>query len=259
MAENNKFWVDGGILVTTPYFRYENAGAGYGKCAIPDAETLATNRKSKEEGKFLLIDDSNPQSIFGEYYARTFFTTGYCWASMFSKSFEDCREEFQHKLKDVDTLVLLSDTVDTMAVKNLLLRHSILSIMSALDTFIADIVLTRITHDKDLFYKYALSFFPKSDTALEISPKTEQKVIDGVLRRSFMSKQTIKETFQVLFNKELDIDSDLKDLISSRHLLVHRRGRKKDGSYVVFTRTDVSNAVTIVKGFVDRVMEVIIQ
>ena len=149
--------------------------------------------------------------------------------------------------------------MDTVDVKNLLLRLSILSIMSALDTFIADIVLTRITHDKDLFYKYALSFSSKSDSAPERSPKTEQKVIDGVLRRSFMSAQTIKETFQVLFNKELDVDSALKDLISSRHLLVHRSGRKKDGSYLAFTRTDVSNAVTIVKEFVDKVIAETVQ
>ena len=140
--------------------------------------------------------------------------------------------------------------------KNLLLRHSILSVMGALDTFIADIVLTRMTHNKDLFYKYALTFVSKPEYESAISPKTEQKVIDGVLRRSFMSKQTIKEAFRILFDIELEIDSGLEKLISSRHLLVHRCGRKKDGSYMVFTQTNVSNAVAIVKGYVNNVMAV---
>ena len=257
MADKRQFFVDGGILVNTPFFRYENAGAGFGEDVFPDAQPLPTNRKSRESGKYLLIDDNNPQSIFAEYYARTFFTTGYCWAPMFCKTYDDCKEEFSIKIKEVEKLLSLSGTVDAEDVKNLLLRLSIVQVISAMDTFIADIILTKITNDEASFYKYAFAFDLKSEKDSGISPKAEQKVIDGVLRRSFMKKQNIQEAFGVLFSADLKIGKDIEDLIANRNLLVHRCGRKKDGSYVEYSHEEVSKAIQIVEDFVEQVLDVI--
>lgn len=256
MIANKKFFVDGGILVNTPYFRYLNGGAGFDELAIPDAEPLATNRKSQDDGEYLLIDDRHPQSIFAEYYARTFFTTGYLWAPMFCKTYDACRREFKRNIEEIDILLSLSDHVDAESAHNLLLRQSIVSVMSAMDTFLADIVLTKITSDEGAFYKYAFSFVLKSEDYFEIDPETEQRVINSVLRRSFMNKQTIKETFLVLFDMEMEIEGSVEHLISNRHLLVHRCGRKKDGMHMIISRNDVSDAIKIVEGFVDKVLAV---
>ena len=257
MADKKQFFVDGGILVNTPFFRYENAGAGFGEGFFPDAQPLATNRKSRESGKYLLIDDNNPQSIFAEYYARTFFTTGYCWAPMFCKTYDDCEEEFRLRIKEVEKLLSLSETIDSKGVKNLLLRLSIVQVISAMDTFIADIILTKITNDEASFYKYAFAFDLKEEKDKVISPKAEQKVIEGVLRRPFMKKQNIQEAFNVLFGVDLKIGKDVEDLITTRNLLVHRCGRKKDGSYVEYSLEDVGKVIQIVEGFVKQVLGVI--
>lgn len=255
MSDIKKFFVDGGILVKTPYFRYNNGGAGFGEGAIQDAELLATNRKSKDYGEYLLIDDNNPQSIFAEYYARTFFSTGYLWAPMFNNTFKDCSREFHRKIGEIEMLLSFSDYVDALNVKNLLLRQCMLSVMGAMDSFIADIVLTRITNDKETFFKYAYAFVLKPD--VDIIPKIEQSVIDSVLRRSFMNKQVIKDSFSVLFGTpDFLIDSSVNNLIINRHLLAHRGGRKKDGTYLTITRDDVSHAVNVVSGFVNQVLEV---
>lgn len=255
MSDIKKYFVDGGILVETPYFRYFNGGAGFGEGAIQGAEPLVTNRKSKDYGDYLLIDDNNPQSIFAEYYARTFFSTGYLWAPMFNKTYEDCSLEFNRKIREIEMLLSLSDHVDVVNVRNLLLRQSMLSVMSAMDTFIADIVLTKITNDKESFSKYAYAFVLKSD--VEIIPKIEQRVIDSVLRRSFMNKQVIKDTFSVLFNTEdFMVESNVNNLIIHRHLLAHRGGRKKDGTYLTITRDDVRHALSVVRDFENQVLEV---
>lgn len=255
MPDIKKFFVDGGILVKTPYFRYNNGGAGFGEGAVQDAKPLATNRKSKDYGEYLLIDDNNPQSIFAEYYARTFFSTGYLWAPMFNNTYEDCSREFNRKIREIEMLLSLGDHVDVRNVKNLLLRQSMLSVMSAMDTFIADIVLTKITNDIEAFFKYAYAFVLKPD--VEIIPIIEQRVIDSVLRRSFMNKQVIKDTFSVLFGiPDFLVESSVNNLIIHRHLLAHRGGRKKDGTYLTITRYDVSHAVNAVSGFVNQVLEV---
>lgn len=255
VSDTIKYYVDGGILIDTPYFKFENAGAGFSEEAIKDAKPLATNRVSREYGKYLLIDDSNPQSIFSEYYAGTFFSTGYLGAPMFTKTYDDCRQEFKRHINDIDVFLSISDREDVEGVKDVLLRQCIISVISALDTFIADIVLTKITNNKDAFYKYAYAFVLKSESE-EITPRIEQRVIDSVLRRSFMNKQTIRETIQVLFGVDLAIDSGLETLIINRHLLVHRCGRKKDGSHLSFVRNDIENVIRIVEGFVDVILKV---
>ncbi len=255
MSDIKKFFVDGGILVNTPYFRYFSGGAGFVEGAIQDAIPLATNRKSKDYGEYLLIDDNNPQSIFAEYYARTFFSTGYLWAPMFNKTFKECSEEFNRKIREIEMLLSLSDRVDVVNVRNLLLRQSMLSVMSAMDSFIADIVLTKIINDKEAFSKYAYAFVLKSD--VKITPEIEQGVIDSVLRRSFMNKRILKDTFSVLFGSpDFMVESNVNDLIIHRHLLTHRGGRKKDGTYLTITRDDVCHAINVVNDFVNQVLDV---
>lgn len=65
-----KFYVDGGILVDTPYFKCRDAECGY-KEQPEGTEVMPTNHEI-DGNPCLLIDDDYPQSMFNEYYAKTF-------------------------------------------------------------------------------------------------------------------------------------------------------------------------------------------
>lgn len=67
-----KVYVEGGILVNTPYLKYKNAGE-YFVNAPEDATVVPTNVED-DNGKYLLIDEKHPQSIFDEYYSQSWFS-----------------------------------------------------------------------------------------------------------------------------------------------------------------------------------------
>ena len=71
------YYVKGGILVNTPFFRNWEVTAGVGDIDTTGIETIPTNRKLDTGEPYLLIDDKNPQSIFANYIAASFFTTGF--------------------------------------------------------------------------------------------------------------------------------------------------------------------------------------
>lgn len=78
-----RIYVNGGILITTPFFAYKNAGALY-DTPPENSETIAPNAITETGEPYLEISDEHPQSIFNEYYAKTFFTTQHVFA-YFSK------------------------------------------------------------------------------------------------------------------------------------------------------------------------------
>jgi hypothetical protein len=66
-----RIYVNGGILITTPFFAYKNAGAWHD--TPPENSEIIEPNAITETGKFYLeISDEQPQSIFNEYYAKTF-------------------------------------------------------------------------------------------------------------------------------------------------------------------------------------------
>ncbi len=254
------YYVDGGILVTTPFFKYAGGGAGFGREALPGSELIPPNEKLPSGEEYLLIDDKNPQTMFAKYYAKTFFTTGYSWAPLFHKSYDDDYSELCDRIHDAREFLKISEGTETSSdALNLLLRHSFLIVLSALDTFIADTVLTRITNDEDSFYFLArhINDFKGCETDIDKGRygKAEQKVIEYVLNHSYLNKETIKETYHLLFGFSVTVGEGMKDLFKQRHLIAHRGGRKKDGSYVIYTEEDIETTISKVNTFAKAILK----
>lgn len=259
-----KYYVKGGILVNTPFFKYEKAGAGYGDDSMPDAEIIPTNKVLPSGGKYLLIDDKHPQSIFAEYYASSFFTTGYCWAPLFHKSYMDDYKEYCARIQDARMLMRLSLEQCNDRARGLLSRDSFLSVMNAFENFMADIILTRITNDENVFYDYASKRTEQkriqNDLAAGRQGAAEQKVIEYVLRQSYCSADKIKDSCNELFGLSIKVNRSIVELFTMRHLIAHRGGRKKDGAYLTFTNDEIEDTInkitilvkTIKKGLIER-------
>ena len=209
-----KYYVDGGILIETPFFKCLGGGAGFGYGAVPGCKIIPTTNKLPSGEEYLLIDDEHPQTMFAEYYARTFFTTGYCWASLFHNSYRGAYSEFCNRIKDAGELIKIScDIGDGSNVSYLLMRQAFLIVLTALDTFIADTVLTRIINDEEIFYSYAVHTRNYKNCVKDIEDgengKAEQKVIKFVLSHSYLSKSTIKETYLLLFGFSVVVDDEM--------------------------------------------------
>lgn len=256
---SKRYYIDGGVLVDSPYFKQENVVCGLGMAPPPqEAEILETNSITEGGEKYLLIDENNPQSIFATFYVRTFFTTGYCWAPMFHKSFKDDYDEFQQRLADARYIISPEILPRETKGSGLLSRYSFMTVLSALDTFVADIVLTKITNDEESFYKTAWKELFGNCQILEFKESDrgtfEQGIIEKVLRQPYLNKKTIEKTLLLVFNMPIEVDDKLNDLFVKRHLIAHRGGRRKDGTVISFSQQEITDVISIVKSFVEKIL-----
>lgn len=83
-----RIYVNGGILITTPFFAYKNAGASY-DLPPENSEIIEPNTITETGEPYLEISNEHPQSIFNEYYAKTFFTTQHTFAYFLQKTLSD--------------------------------------------------------------------------------------------------------------------------------------------------------------------------
>lgn len=256
-----KYYVNGGIEINTPFFKQMGAGAGYEIEMVPGCEVLPTTHKLPTGEDYLLIDEDFPQTMFAEYYAKTFFSTGYCWAPMFHKTYEDDYSEFQARLNDARVLMKLKAQLKGAPAGScaLLSRYAFFTVLSALDTFLADIVLTRITNDETAFYQLArrTKNYRNCEADFEAGKYgvVEQKVIEYVLKQSYLNADSIKETLNMLFGFSVVVDSTLKDLFRQRHRIAHRGGRLRDGSFVEYSPDEINNTIVLIDGFVVKIIE----
>ncbi|KAA5403136.1 HEPN domain-containing protein [Bacteroides cellulosilyticus] len=256
---SKKIYVNGGILITTPYFRYAGGGALYS--TPPEGAEMIETNTTDENGSYLEINDEHPQSIFNEYYAATFFTTFHMWADFFHRDYTDAYNDYLERIDNTNEVI----NIENLNIKqqNIVNRLLYVSIVASLETFICDIVLTKITRDEEAFYKYFESR-PYSDKKKEEMLKLkddnigkwEQCVIEEVMKTVFSNIKTIKDVYKDVFNISIsDTGGKMKMHFYKRNLLAHKNGRKKDGSYMNITKDDLNILVEDSKTFVRQIME----
>lgn len=262
---NDKVYVDGGIVIKTPFFKYKKAGARYG--TPPEGSEILKPKGNLKGEPCLIIKEEERNnrkivkapSFFKEYYARTFFASRHCFASYFSKSIEDCFTSFCNKKDEVLSLINHNDVFEPT--RQTLYRLSIVSVVAALDTLISDLVLFIATKDRDSFLKAVDLAVPSSnkknilkriihmwcDNAID---SAEQEVIDHILRKSYADLDEIKKIFKSLYNIDIEDNKQVEEMIYWRHLISHRNGRKKDGSILEFDKSDIYHIIETIDSYV---------
>ena len=221
-----RIYVNGGILITTPFFAYKNAGALY-DTPPENSEIIEPNTITETGEPYLEISDERPQSIFNEYYAKTFFTTQHTFAYFFQKDFIGSYNDFEQRIDEIQ------------------------SVITSLDTFICDIILTKIIQDEESFNNFFNSIPPckKKDEMTKLKEDNlvaqwEQKVIEYVMRTSYSNIGTIKDILKELFKVSIiDTNGNMKNHFYYRNLLAHRNGRKKDGGYINITNKELESLI----------------
>ncbi|MDD6472217.1 MAG: hypothetical protein PUF62_04175 [Bacteroidales bacterium] len=263
---NTKVYVEGGILIMTPYFKYKNAGALYAE--PPKGSEIITPKQNVEGNPCLVISEEKAPSFFKEYYAKTFFTTKCTFAPFFSNTIDDCFASFMNRINEVRELLERNDV--NQPTQQILYRLSIVSAVAALDTLISDLVLYIATKSREAFLKTVKSIGIPAKNNVNLIERilrmwcdnaidsAEQEVVDHILRKSYSSMTDIKNTLTLLYDISMPNDDNMEEIIRARHLIAHRNGRKKDGNMIVFTKEETISKVNRIYDFAFRVKDKIL-
>lgn len=266
IKNNKKIYVNGGIVIDTPFFRYNDAKC---LCITPPEGCEQIECNSEINGQpCIIITETSAPSIFNEYYAKTFFSTRNEWAPFLRNSYDDCYAEYRQRITDITELSKIQCCQHTMQI---LLRQVYLGIIAAVDTFVCGTILTKIAGSKESFFTYFQEFILARCNDKESKQKlyalermwddnemgnSEQNVFDNVLKESYSSISRIKTTYTKLFGISIcDTNGDMNKHFRIRHVIAHRNGRKKDGGLYEFTLRDIDNLINDANGFVKQILD----
>ena len=263
--KGKKIYVNGGIVVMTPFFRYPNAGGLFD--VLPEDCEQIECEDHIENGPCIIITETNAPSIFNEYYAKTFFTSYYLGAPFFYKTYDDCYSEYLNKIEDINELIKISNI--SPKVEQTLLRHVYMGIIAALDTFVCDTILTKITNSKESFFAYFQEFYLPKEKDKELKQSAlkalwennetssiEQDVFDNVLETSYCRIRTIKKVYKKLFSATIcDVGGKMRVHFTYRHLFAHRNGRQKNGEILELTRREIATLILDTNSFVKQIKD----
>ena len=263
MEKDKKIYVNGGVVIDTPFFCYKNAGCLYAD--PPEGAEIIECDEEIDAAPCIKITEEKAPSIFNEYYAKTFFSTLYCWAEFLHKDFNQDYEDYLQKMSGIkEVLNLLAIATEKQKQELLLMAYG--SVFTALDTFVADTILTKITHDKESFKIYISLLSKKEREKLQNRLNrmweynecgdAEQQVINNVLTTSFCNIMRIKDVYQKVFNVSIgDNGGKMKRYFHNRHLIIHRNGKKKDGTNILKSEEEVYVLINDVSSFVKQIVD----
>ncbi|MCM1092706.1 MAG: hypothetical protein NC421_02010 [Lachnospiraceae bacterium] len=256
---NDKVFVNGGVLIMTPFFRHKNGGCRFSHHI--SSEIIEPNGDIDGYPCLIITENAAP-TIFKGYFAKTFFTSKYTWAPFFSNTVDQCLQEFNCRIDEIMELIETS-TVKSPTVKQTLYRMSLTTAISALDTWVSDIVLYTVTKDSEAFLKICKIVIPanKSNDMMvrllkmwnyNAIDSVEQEIIDLVLKKSYSNMSEIKTIIKLLYGIIIDKNESVEDSILKRHLIVHRSGRRKNGDIIEFSKEEIVERICLIKCFVNK-------
>lgn len=252
-----RLYVDGNIVIMTPYFICPDMGAGFG---IPkDAEVIKTN-DIIEGSPCLVIDEDRPQSLFNEYYATGEVASGYISVSYLHNTYTDCFDEFNIEITNVENALKDISHLSTSSL-SIINKSLFINLITILDSFLCSIILVKLIEDEELFKTYYEKQLPQHvQRNLQVyllndeKAKWEQKYIMEVLKGSYCNVNMIKDIFK-LFGWTIPCLHQLTQHFHCRHLLVHRNGQRRDGTYIKIDRSAIIELINDLKAFVNETMK----
>lgn len=257
-------YVNGGVAILTPFFRYLDAGARFGMPEEP-SDIIEPDEEINGQPCIIITEEKAP-TFFKGYYAKTFFSTRFRIASFFSTSIEDCFSDFEKRVLEVQNLLKLNDV--SKETRQVLYQLCLVAAVAALDTYISDLVLFISTKDRNVFLKTAKKFCKNkaSDIISRIAQmwcdntldSAEQEVIDAVLKTSYSSFTRINnDVLNELYGVKLPQSMNIEDIFLLRHLIVHRFGKQKNGEDISLDKSKLEYYIQRIQHFVSSINKIL--
>lgn len=260
---SKKIYVNGGIVITTPYFAYKGGGCKYPE-PPENAEIIEPNSISDNGIPYLEISDEFPQSIFNEYYAKEFFSTKYMFAEFYHKDFNGARRDYLQRIEDIQKVINIEGLAENQ--KAIVNRLLYISVVASLETFVCDTILTKITREEPSFSNYFREIIPNGREKRAMQEylnqnqigKWEQMVINYVIGSSYSNIKKIKNSYNEILNVSIeDVDNKIKKHFDNRNIMAHKNGRLKDGSFMEIGDCNLEELIGDSNEFVQQIMHYI--
>lgn len=258
---SKKIYVNGGIVITTPYFAYKGGGAKY-STPPENAEIIEANSILEGGMPYLEISDEFPQSIFNEYYAKEFFSTKHMFADFYHKDFNGAYKDYLQRIEDTQEIINISGLTEKQT--DIVNRLSYISVVASLETFVCDTILTKITRDEMDFRNYFRYIIPNGRDKRIMQKyldqnqigKWEQMIIGYVINSSYSNIKKIKKVYEDIFNVVIeDIENKMEVHFNNRHIMAHKNGRLKDGSFMNIGNLELKELISDSKDFIQLIMQ----
>lgn len=249
-------YIDGTLLIAHPDFKFQTGTEAL--CSIPEgAEVWELN--DLDRGLFV-IDENHPVSIFNTYHATKGVTSlslgSYYLNSHFIKAFQTYKQQYREIKNNLEEVKLMNNKT----VQNSLFKLIYLHMITILDAFICETLISKITSSEDCFDKFCkwyINELPQKASCrlLELDKgHFEQQIIKDIMKTSFADWSKIKCYFYHVYgignmHKLCDV-SKMKNYFKMRHRIVHRNAREKTGEFHVFTEKEVKTIMNDINTFV---------
>ena len=235
MEERKKIYVNGGIVIETPFFCHGNVGCLY--TTPPEgSEKMECNDEVKGQPSIVVTEEKAP-SIFNEYYAKTFFSTRYCWADFLRNDFEQDYKDYQSRIENIKEMLELLEFASERQ-KKILLRLAYGNVLTAFDSYVGDTILSKITHSKKSFEAYEKKCVKNKDLHARLQKMWNENAMDSAE--------------QEVINK-VDEGNKMAGYFQKRHLIFHRNGKRKDGTYVPESEEEIKDLIDDTNAFVKQI------
>lgn len=245
-------FVNGNILINTPKFHYKEITA-YAE-PITNADEYINDD--------IEYNESNPQSIFNEYYASGGIAAYESGIEYLFRTIDDVYSNFIDKIGDIKEVIAFDKP--NSKIEGIINRLSYVSIVAAMETFMCDTLLVFVVNNEDMYNK-AICYFQEnsSDSEQEKIQKfkkdkkiteLEQFVIEKIMHEAFSNIPIIKKIFKAIAGKSVqNTNGIMNNILLTRHLIAHKNGRKKDGEYIVVTIDDLETVINNISSFVKSI------
>lgn len=252
MEYYKKYWIPGALVIDSQLFHFVNAACF---CSRPEDSILLKPNKTIDGIKCYLYDENTKLSIFNEYYTENGIAA-YCGeAYHLSKTYDDALELFEKSINDIEHLYNAQKNIDDLP--SLANRQILLSSVAAFEVFITDIYIIKALSSPSVFASFANKFYSKQIQApnpyseYSIS-EWEHKILETIIKEPKANVQSIIDRIKHLY--KINIHTQAKTLENhfyNRHLIAHKNGLKKDGSFIEVSDSELLTLNNDIKTFVN--------
>lgn len=174
-------------------------------------------------------------------------------------------KEFDNRVNEIIHLVEYCSA--DQKISNALNRLALVSAVSALDTFISDLILYKATKDRTVFLELIKLLYITNRADMmdrlyrmwdyNVFDSAEQKIIDLALKASYSNINQIQKHLSTIYKIKIPKNTTIADCIYLRHTIAHRSGRCKSGKVIELSSEEIKKLISEIKLFAYQIFNLI--
>lgn len=149
--------------------------------------------------------------------------------------------------------------LDDKDLNSVLKRQLYVSIIGTVETFLSETFINQIDEDSKYFRNFVETFPQFSTQKIQLKDifqeyeKIKKTVQKAVLEIIYHNLDKVQNMYVATFGIEFPDIVELSKCISTRHDLVHRNGKTKEGEKVIVTSEIIKKLISLAIGFVEEI------